>query len=559
MTLSFSYADVVGRVSAYNASGRSESAAFLAWFLENYYRIDKDDAIDLICDQRGDKGIDGIFINDHEGTIDIFQSKLSQKDNSTIGDTALKEFSGTLNQLQSEDSLDKLVASSPTSDVARLIQRLNIKAKIKSYKIRGIFVSNIDIDHNGLEYLSHIDNMLFIGRQYLEEKYISSSRAPSSETPHKFDISGYDAATYTVDRDVKTIITSVQARELVKMNGIADQSLFALNVRGTLGGTQVNKDIVKSIRNSSNHKKFPLFHNGITIVCKKFTHEDNSVIIENYYVVNGCQSLSSLYENESYLTDDLRILTKIIQTSEDSDLSKIITAYSNNQNGVKARDFKSNNPIQIRLQNEFKSLYGNEYAYEIKRGESSGLTAISNEDAGLHLMAFDLKEPWSTHRKYQIFDDKYSEIFGGPKVSSDRIVMLTNIMSVIIDGMGKIENELVRKYNLTKYIILYITRMLLESDEVGREIISDPGKYVRESRDREKFKELIEKVVNTVIIDFNAEVVDLGETFDYRGSMRDSEWVKKISSEIISTYKKLVDRGRIDSISRDWESVNIRE
>jgi hypothetical protein len=43
---------------------------------------------------------------------------------------------------------------------------------------------------------------------------------------------------------------------------------------------------------------------------------------------------------------------------------------------------------------------------------------IANEDAGLYLLAFDLKRPWATHRKYQVFEDDHSEIFGRPAVDA---------------------------------------------------------------------------------------------------------------------------------------------
>jgi hypothetical protein len=70
------------------------------------------------------------------------------------------------------------------------------------------------------------------------------------------------------------------------------------------------------------------------------------------------------------------------------------------------------------------ALYGDEFHDEIKRGEDSkGLTTITNEAAGLLLLAFDLKRPWATHRKYQIFEDDHAEVFGRPAVDADRIVL----------------------------------------------------------------------------------------------------------------------------------------
>jgi len=69
---------------------RSESASFLIWYLENYYRLDTQRAVDSVCDNRGDKGVDGIFVNDNNQTITIFQSAISQKANSAIGDGAAR-------------------------------------------------------------------------------------------------------------------------------------------------------------------------------------------------------------------------------------------------------------------------------------------------------------------------------------------------------------------------------------------------------------------------------------------------------------------------------------
>ena len=101
---------------------RSESAAFLIWYLENYYRLDAQEAVDAVCDQRGDKGIDGIFVNDSTQTVVVFQSRISQK-NTTIGDTGLKEFYGTLNQLKDRDSVISLTESAGRAEVANLLQR----------------------------------------------------------------------------------------------------------------------------------------------------------------------------------------------------------------------------------------------------------------------------------------------------------------------------------------------------------------------------------------------------------------------------------------------------
>jgi hypothetical protein len=157
-----------------------------------------------------------------------------------------------------------------------------------------------------------------------------------------------------------------------------------------------------------------LFHNGVTIITRRLDISAEKIEIEDYYVVNGCQSISSLYDNRSFITDDLKLLTKFIKLDPSSSEAKMITEFSNNQNGVRPRDFKSNDAIQIRLRKEFTNNYPSDYTYEIKRGETPGLgQPISNEEAGLYLMAFDHREPWATHRKYEVFDDKHASLLVG--------------------------------------------------------------------------------------------------------------------------------------------------
>ena len=260
------------------------------------------------------------------------------------------------------------------------------------------------------------------------------------------------------------------------MTGIADQSLFAYNVRGPLGRTQVNKDIGSSIGNKGRHKEFPLFHNGITVIARDVVSDPDRLTISGYYVVNGCQSLTALFDSKRMLTNDLRVLVKFIQADPRSALAQRVTQFSNNQNGVRPRDFKSNSPIQIRLQNEMHTLFPDQYYYEIKRGDEPGAgRKISNEDAGLYLRAFDLKEPWTTHRKYEVFEDKHSELFGRPSTTADRIVMLDLIVETIDAAIPEIENQLIGKYALARYLILYIVREILEFRRNAPSDLDQPG------------------------------------------------------------------------------------
>lgn len=544
--IDLSYPNILSLIDPYLASKRSESASFLIWYFVNYLRLDVLDSIDAVCDQSGDKGIDGIYLNTEANLIEVYQSKISQKSSSTIRDKSLREFQGTLSQLETKEAIDNLLATAGEAQVAKLIERLDLKKHITEYNVVGYFVCNIELDQNGVNFLAGTDSIRFVGRSDLAKAYVSSSRRLPVSTPAIFNISGYETSEYIVDTEHSVVIAPIKASELVRLDGIANQEIFAFNVRGPLGKTHVNLDIAKSIENSSIHKLFPLFHNGITIIAETVSRTDDDITAEKYFVVNGCQSLNTLYKNSRHITDDLRILTKFIRTSPASQLSEMITRISNNQNGVKARDFKSNNPIQIRLQNEFSDLYHGRFFFEIKRGEDPKGIVISNELAGQYLMSFDLKSPWSTHRKYQIFEDKHSDLFGRPSVTAHKIVLCHVISTTIQEQQSLITNELFAKYVLTRFFILYIIKLILENDETANNVISTPEKYVQDEKTMSVFVSAIRKLLEEVTTDLNAEIDQLGENFDYRGKLRDEDWCKSLAHEIAATHKKLVTRGRIE-------------
>lgn len=307
---------------------RSESASFLIWYLENYYRLDPVEAVDAVCDQKGDKGVDGVYVNDNDQTITVFQARISQRPDRTIGDAALKEFVGTLGQFKDKAAIQELMASAGSADVATLIKRLDLVNKVETHSIIGEFITNIDVDANGEAYLVHAPTVTFVGKSGLVATYVSDSREVPKSPPVRFDIQGFQASEYTVDAEAKAVIAPIKARELVRLEGIADQSLFAYNVRGPHGRTQVNKDIVKSVSDVGRHRLFPLFHNGITIVASDVTASTEAITTSEYFVVNGCQSLTALYDNRAKLTDDLRVLVKFIKIDPGSKLAEMVTQFS---------------------------------------------------------------------------------------------------------------------------------------------------------------------------------------------------------------------------------------
>ena len=471
----------------YKNKGLPESAAFLNWFLENIFRLDDVAAQDAICDKNNDKGIDGIYVDDFAEEIVFFQAKIKQSTASTIGDVALKEFNGSLSQFRSVSSIESIMAGNANKELKNIISSQSVIQKISAgYDVVGAFLCNMDQDDNTSQYLASHQNIRLYDRERICSEFIDLELDSGIGGTFVFtcDVQPLE---FIVDSLAKMYLFPANGSELVRLPGISDQMLFSQNVRLSLGNTEVNREIVLSLKKPEEHKKFPLYHNGITMLCNRATYDEEKLSVSDYVVVNGAQSLSALYKTRKELTSDLRILLRVIEISENEDLSKQITKISNTQNAIKPRDMRSNHQIQIRIKKEFEYLNYKNFVFEIKRGEAhEGKIVISNEDAGRLLLAFDLKEPFNCHQIYKVFDEYYSRIFGRPEVSAKRIIFMYLVMNEVKTHLGEIENKPLSGYTLTRYFLLDVIAHIIRKDATSAEFARDPTTLLQNEEKQKK-------------------------------------------------------------------------
>jgi hypothetical protein len=423
------YNELLTVIKPFTDKGRPTSIAFLNWFLEHIYRLDQVTAEDMICDKSNDRGIDGLYADHEQLEVHVFQSKTKQ--NGTIGDKDIREFSGTLNQLRTPENLKIFLDGKVDQEIKDQITKMNLLALlVKGYSVRGVFVTNVNIDANGKDVLKVDPALIGYDRDAIVKAFVDLRIEGGIKAQYEFRSDG-NPLVHQAGKTAKVVVLFAEGRQLANLPGIADGSLFELNVRLPLGSTKVNKAIRESIDEQKQHQKFALFHNGVTILAESVSIEGEIVQITNFVVVNGAQSLKQFNNSASKITSDLKILTRIIEIGGDTDLAREISINSNNQNGIKARDLRSNDVLQIRLKAEFENLKFQEYTFDVKRGEAGDDNTISNEYAGKLLLAFDLAEPWSCHQTSRVFDEKYNEIFGRPDVNAQRIIFLHKIMELI--------------------------------------------------------------------------------------------------------------------------------
>ncbi|HML07944.1 MAG TPA: AIPR family protein [Xanthobacteraceae bacterium] len=547
------YANMVKAIRSYIEKGRPISIAFLNWFLEHIYRLDQVSAEDAICDKSNDRGIDGIYVDENQLEIDVLQSKTKQ--NGTIGDKDLRELSGTLNQLRSVDALDAFLAGKVDQEIKDKIEKLGLRGLLeKGFAVRGIFVTNVPIDANGLDVIKADPSIIAYDRSRIVQDYVDLNIEGGIKQKYTFSIDG-SPLQFQAGALAKVLVLFTDGKELAALPGIADGSLFELNVRLPLGSTKVNKAIRDSIEHQQQHVKFPLFHNGITVLAEKVEVGKGAVTIENFVVVNGAQSLKQFRSGEKRITSDLEVLTRIIEIGGNTDLAREISINSNNQNGIKPRDLRSNDAVQVRLQAEFEKLSFKGYSFDVRRGEEGTANTISNEYAGKLLLAFDLNEPWSCHQTYKVFDEKYADIFARPEVTAHRIIFLAKIMSLVEAHLERIENPSSGHYGLTKYTILATIKKLLSSDPLGTRVCQSPTILFKDER-MDCVLQLIDDLLTSIIIDLNHEMRQ-GTLSDYKSDLKSKNSVEKLISELLRSYEKDRARGKAEAIGDRLKACGI--
>jgi AIPR protein/Restriction endonuclease len=528
------------------------SGRFLRWFLEHILRLDEFEADDAAVDAKHDKGVDAIYVDDVSEVVYIIQAKTKTSDKAKLGDTDLKEFVGTLKQFSSASKIEALVNETKNERLKQALVRNSVAQNIKvGYDIKGIFITNVPANNDAITYISKADLVELYDSNRIANEYIDLVVDGGISEPYWFDISDSDVIEYEAGGAAARIFLA-PALNLVKMSGISDGRLFEQNVRLSLGNTKVNRSLRQSVRSKAEHSNFPLYHNGINVLCAEIVSEDNDKIhIRDYVVVNGAQSLTSLLAEKAKLSDDLKILVKLIEVKGDVVLSQKITRNSNNQNAIKARDLKSNHNIQQRLKAEVSAVTGGKFAYEIKQGEDNkGKSIISNENAGLVLLAIDLKQPWSCHQKYKVMDELHADIFGRPNVTGARVLALWDSFNAVIPALDEIDNKQFAHYTLTRYYLAYLVASIIRSDPVGAKVMDNLDKVVENG----KLTDFVAAFGQWAVV-----AADDDEIFDHKTHLKSAKWCRSTEARILAQYKKDVARKKAEPIAVQFQSLLVKK
>ncbi len=114
------------------------------------------------------------------------------------------------------------------------------------------------------------------------------------------------------------------------------RGLFYDNVRDFQGNNPVNYEMDETLK-SPVQQFFVLMNNGVTIVADSISKTGDTFTIEDYQIVNGCQTSHVLFNNSANLKSPVHIPVKLI-VSQDGEVKNRIIKATNRQTPVKPRN-----------------------------------------------------------------------------------------------------------------------------------------------------------------------------------------------------------------------------
>ena len=219
--------------------------------------------------------------------------------------------------------------------------------------------SDFEKQLNELGLFSTID-IKFIGRDELTSLWVSTYSGISAHLEMFSNaplptISGINEAYLAVVK-AKDLVNNL----LVTEDGNLRTQVFEENVRSFLGlENPVNASIELTIQSGQNSSRFPVLNNGITIASPDVRVQGNSLYLENFQIVNGCQTSNVLFENREFLDDSIMVSLKVVETSNEDVFSELVRA-TNSQTKVEETQFISLRPIVKKIEQYFNTYEGQE-------------------------------------------------------------------------------------------------------------------------------------------------------------------------------------------------------
>lgn len=395
---------------------------FVAWYVRRVLLQSPQATKICVVDGANDKKIDALVIDDENRNILIIQGKFFGT--GTIDSGPLQEILAAWVRIQDLHSLQTDGNDKLKERIEALRQALEDEYDITfelltTGKLTPAAESDLKVFSERLEESKDFNaTITLVDTDVIETRLIDAESKVLPAISHTIKLSLDKVMSFDI-KGTRSVIAALPLSECLKLPGIADQRLFRKNVRQTLGWNTINKKIKQSIK-SDRPQDFFFSHNGITAICKEFklNRENSSLECIDLNVVNGCQSLTTIYK----CSEDVRrvdkdssfILFRFYEIPQ-KDLADKISINTNSQTAVKPRDLKSNDRIILSLKRAYETMYPdglfiNQRGMEIP-GDKDKSKVVDLADFAKTVMAWQCQRPNISYNEKKLFDELYKNVF----------------------------------------------------------------------------------------------------------------------------------------------------
>lgn len=322
---------------------------------------------------------------------------------------------------------------------------------------------------------------------------------------------------------------------------------------------KVNKGIAKTLKTNSGD--FFFLHNGVTAICSKLTIDDNTLVVKELNVVNGCQSLTTIYSCSEAVknSDNAYIMFRFYEISDAEKADRISTC-TNSQSAVKARDLRSNDKSVLAIKKAYEQYYTDGY-FITKRGEIVDSVkyntnhVVNLTDLGKQLVAWHSQRPTISYSETKIFDKYFDQIFH-KDYAPQKIQALNELYKEVIskwtvdNPMGLNETLLAMK-SYAPYHHLYAISVFFCAIATLPDLVPDPAKALERLKEANLLDTMIDMAGTCLNIAFenaSADTVESGKIFSPQNWVKNKGCLKNIKDAVrthLSTFKYMSEGKKI--------------
>lgn len=263
--------------------------------------LDEEVAYEAVSfDGGNDKGVDLFYVDHESERVVISQLRYRTKGNYRAKRPDLLNLLHTTDWLMKPEDLER-----EGRDDLAAAGRDYLDAVGKSYSVDFLFIyagpANKDVADTAKQFnvneadsapsrfcrVLHMEDLRTVHEEFIDQESRISAEKISIEPGMVYEETG------EFGRAVVTVVSGDLLRKLYEKYGYR---LFDRNVRLFLGSRKgsVNAGIRDTLESEKERKNFWAYNNGVTFICDRFSLGDSEIDINNFSVVNGCQTTVSI-------------------------------------------------------------------------------------------------------------------------------------------------------------------------------------------------------------------------------------------------------------------------